>query len=99
MARPRRFTEKIMARFPEGALERLDAQLKPTEDRPSFVRRAVEFETELREQEFYPDLAQSLLVGESEIAFCIKAIRQALERRRVALRSEDRVFDSLSEEQ
>lgn len=85
MARPRRFTEKIMARFQEGTLARVDTVLKPNEDHPSFVRRAVELETALRSREWYGKLAQSLLVGESEVEFCVKAIGAALERRRAAL--------------
>jgi hypothetical protein len=85
MARPRRFVENIMARFPKGTLAKIDDVLETNEDRPGFVRKAVEYETELRQRKFYQHLPANLLHGETEITFCLKAIAVALERRRTLL--------------
>jgi len=42
MARPKKFVEDMVARFPEGTFARIDAALSSGEDRADFVREAVE---------------------------------------------------------
>lgn len=74
-----------MARFPDGTFAEVDAVLQPDEDRASFIRGAVESEIARRSQDFYADLRQYLLVGESELDFCLSAIRRAVQERRTAL--------------
>lgn len=49
MARPLKYVQQMLARFPEGTFERMDTLLHPGEDRASLVRTAVE--TELRRRE------------------------------------------------
>ena len=85
MARPKRFAEMTMARFPDGTFAEVDAVLLPDEDRASFIRGAVESEIARRSQDFYPDLRQYLLVGEAELDFCLNAIRRAVQERKTVL--------------
>ena len=85
MARPKRFAEMTMARFPDGTFADIDAVLLPDEDRASFIRNAVESEIARRSQDFYADLRQYLLVGEGELDFCLNAIRRAVQERKTAL--------------
>lgn len=85
MARPKRFAEMTMARFPDGTFAEVDAVLLPDEDRASFIRSAVESEIARRSQDFYADLRQYLLVGEGELDFCLNAIRRAVHERKTVL--------------
>ena len=50
MVRLLRYVEHMMARFPAGTFERMDATLGPIEDRADFVRAAVERELKRRER-------------------------------------------------
>ncbi|MGH7119886.1 MAG: hypothetical protein ACREFP_13000 [Acetobacteraceae bacterium] len=85
MARPKRFAEMTMARFPGGTFAEIDAVLLPDEDRAGFIRNAVESEITRRSQDFYSDLRRYLLVGEGELDFCMAAIRRAIQERKTAL--------------
>lgn len=49
VVRPLNFPEKVLQRFPEGTMERIDA-VKGDEDRATFVREAVERELKRRER-------------------------------------------------
>lgn len=42
MARPKKFTDTTLARFPTGTFERIEAALVDGQDRASFIREAVE---------------------------------------------------------
>ena len=74
-----------MARFLKGTFARIDTVLSPDEDRASFIRNAVESEIARRDQDFYSDLKRHLLVGESELDFCLNAVRRAVQDRKAAL--------------
>lgn len=50
MARMLKYVQKLLARFPAGTVERIDAVLAPLEDRAEFVRAAVERELRRRER-------------------------------------------------
>lgn len=50
VVRPLNFPEKVLQRFPEGTMERIDAVKADEEDRATFVRRAVEREIRRRER-------------------------------------------------
>ena len=50
MARMLRYVEKMLARFPAGTLDRIDAVREPLEDRAEFVRAAIERELQRRER-------------------------------------------------
>jgi hypothetical protein len=50
MARLLKYVEKMLARFPAGTFDRIDAVLGPIEDRAEFVRSAVERELKRRER-------------------------------------------------
>ena len=47
--RPRKWAEDMVARFPAGTFERIEAVLGQDEDRTDFVRAAVERELRRRE--------------------------------------------------
>ena len=49
VVRPLNFPEKVLQRFPEGTMERIDS-VKGDEDRATFVREAVERELKRRER-------------------------------------------------
>jgi hypothetical protein len=49
VGRKKRWSEDMLARFPEGTFERIEAVLAEREDRTDFVRAAVERELERRE--------------------------------------------------
>jgi hypothetical protein len=51
MGRRKRWHEDVLARFPLGALARIKAVLRPTEDRTDFIRAAVEREISRRERQ------------------------------------------------
>lgn len=50
MARPRKFVEEMVARFMAGTFQRIQAVLRPGEDRADLVREAVEAEVRRRER-------------------------------------------------
>ena len=50
VARPKKFVEDMVARFAEGTFARLQAVLRPNEDRADLVREAVERELKRRER-------------------------------------------------
>ena len=50
MPRVMKYFDKMLARFPEGTFERIEAVLGKTEDRAEFVRAAVERELKRRER-------------------------------------------------
>jgi metal-responsive CopG/Arc/MetJ family transcriptional regulator len=50
MARRKKFTERVIATFPEGTLARIEALRGPYEDRTEFFREAVERELQRREK-------------------------------------------------
>ena len=74
-----------MARFLDGTFARIDTVLSSDEDRASFIRNAVELEIARRNEDFYSDLRRHLLVGESELDFCLNAVRHAVQDRKAAL--------------
>ena len=49
VGRKKQWSEDMLARFPEGTFERIEAVLAEREDRTEFVRAAVERELERRE--------------------------------------------------
>jgi hypothetical protein len=49
VGRKKRWSEDMLARFPEGTFERIEAVLAENEDRTDFVRAAVDRELEHRE--------------------------------------------------
>ena len=50
MAKPKRFTERVLARFREGTLARIEPLLADDEDRADLIREAVEREIQRRER-------------------------------------------------
>lgn len=51
VARPKKFTEEMLARFVADTFARIAAVLRPDEDRADFVREAVERELKRRERQ------------------------------------------------
>ena len=87
MARPKQFAEMTMARFLDETFARIDTVLSSDEDRTSFIRYSVKAEIARRSRDFYSDLKGHLLVGESELDFCLNAIRHAVQDRKAAVAS------------
>lgn len=85
MGRPKKFTERTVVAFPEGAFERIAAAAEPFEDRTDFIRGAVDKELALRRADFYEDLKRYLLGHENAVDFCLDAIREAVGRRKAAI--------------
>jgi hypothetical protein len=50
MGRTKRWSEDMVARFPEGTFERIDSARSEDEDRTDFIREAVERELKRRER-------------------------------------------------
>ena len=50
MPRVKKYFERMLTWLPEGTFDRIDAVLRPTEDRASFVRAVVQRELRRREQ-------------------------------------------------
>lgn len=88
MARPKRFIDKTMVRFPANTFEEIDLVLTPGEDRADLVRRAVDREISFRRAGLHTDVQPFLMKGEDELEFFNNAIRRALEARRAMLATE-----------
>lgn len=88
MARPKRFVDKTMVRFPANTFEEIDLVLTPGEDRADLVRRAVDREISFRRTGLHTDVEPFLMKGEDEFEFFNNAIRRALEARRAILATE-----------
>lgn len=88
MARPKRFVDKTMVRFPGHTFEEIDSFLISNEDRADLIRKAVEREIAFRRDGLHAELPPFLMKGEEETDFCNNAVRKALESRRAMLATE-----------
>jgi len=88
MARPKRFVDKTMIRFPANTFQEIDRFLGPGEDRADLIRVAVDREVSFRRAGLHTDVQPFLMKGEDELEFFNNAIRRALEARRAILATE-----------
>lgn len=89
MARLKKFSERTVLAFPPDTFSAIAELAHNAEDRSEFIREAVELEIGLRRLPDYPDLKRHLLVNESVIDFCLRAISRAVQQRKAALASEE----------
>ena len=89
MARPKKFAQRIMVRFPEGVLKDVHSLLGKNEDRSDFLRQAAELEIAIRRLDIYPEFQGYLTANETIADFCAKAVKRAILARIASLTNED----------
>jgi hypothetical protein len=67
VGRKKRWSEDMLARFPEGTFARIEAALEEREDRTDFVREAVERELRRRERQLRSGAARSRSKGKPKL--------------------------------
>jgi hypothetical protein len=84
MARPKLFPDVMTTKFREGTFARIEAVLRPQEDRTEFVRVAVETELERVEAILMGRIDGVLEPQEDRSSFVRAAVERELERREEA---------------
>lgn len=81
MAYSKKFDQRIMVRFKDETLARIQSQLQGREDRSEYIREAVEVLAAIRDGNTWSDLTGILIASEKPDEFIAKAVKKAIKRR------------------